>query len=94
MVVDLADLAHGPRILQLGGRLALDPQADDVLAPHTDLRADSGCVKRCPSLVLKTNLRTTVDTALTAVVPLRTASSAYSTWNRWPSGENTVIARS
>lgn len=30
----------------------------------------------------------------TAAFPLRTASSAYSTWNRWPSGENTVIARS
>lgn len=30
----------------------------------------------------------------TAALPLRTASSAYSTWNRWPSGENTVIARS
>ena len=32
--------------------------------------------------------------ARTAVVPLRTASSAYSTWKRWPSGEKTVIARS
>ena len=31
---------------------------------------------------------------LTAVVPLCTASRAYSTWNRWPSGLNTVIARS
>lgn len=30
----------------------------------------------------------------TAALPLRTASRAYSTWNRWPSGENTVIARS
>lgn len=30
----------------------------------------------------------------TAAFPLRTASSAYSTWNRWPSGEKTVIARS
>ena len=30
----------------------------------------------------------------TAAFPLRTASRAYSTWNKWPSGENTVIARS
>lgn len=30
----------------------------------------------------------------TAVVPLRTASRAYSTWKRWPSGLKTVIARS
>jgi hypothetical protein len=31
---------------------------------------------------------------LTAVDPLRTASWAYSTCSRWPSGENTVTARS
>lgn len=30
----------------------------------------------------------------TAAFPLRTASRAYSTWNKCPSGENTVIARS
>lgn len=30
----------------------------------------------------------------TAVDPFRTASCAYSTCNKWPSGENTVIARS
>lgn len=30
----------------------------------------------------------------TAVAPLRTASNAYSTWNKCPSGENTVIALS
>jgi len=30
----------------------------------------------------------------TAALPLRTASRAYSTWKRWPSGEKTVIARS
>ena len=34
------------------------------------------------------------DRTPTAVVPLRTASIAYSTWKRWPSGEKTVIARS
>ena len=31
---------------------------------------------------------------LTAVEPFLTASCAYSTWKRWPSGEKTVIARS
>jgi len=31
---------------------------------------------------------------LTAVDPLRTASCAYSTCSKWPSGENTVIALS
>lgn len=31
---------------------------------------------------------------LTAQVPFLTASEAYSTWNRWPSGEKTVNARS
>ena len=31
---------------------------------------------------------------ITAVDPFFTASCAYSTWNRCPSGENTVIARS
>ena len=30
----------------------------------------------------------------TAALPLRTASRAYSTWNKWPSGEKTVIALS
>ena len=40
--------------------------------------------------------RTTVSVPRTptAALPLRTASRAYSTWKRWPSGENTVIARS
>lgn len=31
---------------------------------------------------------------LTAVEPFFTASCAYSTWKRWPSGEKTVMARS
>jgi hypothetical protein len=40
--------------------------------------------------------RTTVSVPRppTAALPLRTASRAYSTWKRWPSGEKTVIARS
>jgi hypothetical protein len=37
MVVDLANLPYRPRVLQLGRRLALDPEADDVLAPHANL---------------------------------------------------------
>ena len=41
MVVDLADLPHRPRILQLGRRLALDPEADDVLAPHANLSEEA-----------------------------------------------------
>lgn len=32
--------------------------------------------------------------SLTAVEPFLTASCAYSTWKRWPSGEKTVMARS
>jgi len=34
------------------------------------------------------------DTSHTAVAPFFTASWAYSTWNKWPSGEKTVIALS
>lgn len=35
-----------------------------------------------------------VGSLLTAVDPFFTASCAYSTWKRWPSGEKTVMARS
>ena len=45
MVVNLADLADRPRILQLGGRLALNAQADHVLAPYTDLRGQQRGVR-------------------------------------------------
>ena len=40
--------------------------------------------------------RTTISVPRTptAALPFRTASRAYSTWKRWPSGENTVIALS
>ena len=52
------------------------------------------------SCSLAVDLRSTAKTMWsvprtpTAVVPLRTASMAYSTWNKWPSGEKTVMARS
>ena len=58
------------------------------------LRTVRGSCSFAVDLRSTANTMWSVPRTPTAVVPLRTASIAYSTWNRWPSGLKTVIARS
>lgn len=82
VLVDAVNLADGPVVLQRGDRLLLHADHNAVLSAHSDL--NKGMNER-------NRMR---DSVLTAVDPFLTASCAYSTWNKWPSGLKIVIARS
>ena len=87
MLVYSVYFAQRAIVLQHHGTFLLYGNNDAVLAPDADLVNIRNLKNVCVFAKLTSPSPTAVD-------PLLTASVAYSTWKRWPSGLKMVIAPS